>query len=287
MNEAVKTLIYVGVAVVVALVAVFTYPKQEDFQPPDLIGKTLFPSFSNPEMATDLKIVKFNEDLGQLSEFEVARDSKTGLWSIPSSSNYPADAEPQMRNAATSLIDLQVVDIVSQNANDHQLYGVIEPDKQKMEASQQGVGLLVTIEDAKGKDLAKLIIGKGVKGAEGLHFVRKPGQNPVYVAKIDPSKFPTQFDKWIERDLLKMNTLDVQQVSLENYSIIKTQTLAGPRGKLEQRFEADVAWDADKSKWKLDKLVQYKNGQPKPTELLNTEELNSQKLNDLKSCSPI
>ena len=30
MNEAIKTVIYLGVAVVVALVAVFTYPKQEE-----------------------------------------------------------------------------------------------------------------------------------------------------------------------------------------------------------------------------------------------------------------
>ncbi len=283
MNEAVKTLIYLGVAVVVALVAIFTYPTQEDFQPPDLVGKPLFADFSDPEVATELKIVKFDEDLGELSEFEVARDSTTGLWSIPSSSNYPADAETQMRDAATSLIDLQVLDIVSQNASDHQIYGVVEPDKQKLDASEQGVGLLVSVEDTKGKDLAKLIIGKAIKGVDGLHFVRKPGQNPVYVVKIDPAKFPTEFEKWIERDLLKMNTLDVQRVSLRDYSIVKTQTLAGPRGKLEQRLEADVTWDADKSKWALNKLVQYKNGEPRPTVLLDTEELNTQKLNDLKS----
>ncbi len=59
--------------------------------------------------------------------------------------------------------------------------------------------------------------------------------------------------------------------------------LAGPRGKLEQRFEADVTWDSDKSKWVLNKLVQYRNGEPRPTELLDTEELNTQKLNDLKT----
>ncbi len=127
----------------------------------------------------------------------MARDPKTGLWSIPSSSNYPADAETQMRDAATSLIDLQVLDIVSQNANDHQTYGVVEPDKQKLEASQQGVGLLVSVEDAKGKDLAKLIIGKEVKGAEELHFVSqtwpkpglrredRPGQVSHGVRKVD------------------------------------------------------------------------------------------------------
>ncbi len=283
MNEAVKTLIYVGVAIGIALITVFTYPKQDDFQPPDLVGKPLFPEFVDPEVAADLKIVKFNEEVGSLSEFEVARDPRTGLWSIPSSANYPADAETQMRDAATSMIDLQVLDVVSQNAGDQQTFGVVEPDKQKMEASQQGVGLMVTINDAKGKDLAKLIIGKGIKGKEELRFVRIPGQNPVYVVKIDPAKFPTEFEQWIERDLLKLNTLDVQRVTLKDYSIVLVQTLAGAQGQLEKRFEADVSWDSDTSKWILNRLVTYKGKEARPTELLDTEELNSQKLNDLKS----
>ena len=36
-----------------------------------------------------------------------------GLWLIPSSSNYPADAEAQMRDAATALIDVQVLGIAT------------------------------------------------------------------------------------------------------------------------------------------------------------------------------
>ncbi len=160
---------------------------------------------------------------------------------------------------------------------------MIEPDRQKLEASQEGVGLLVAVKDAKGKELAKLIIGKRVKGTEDQYFVRKPGQPPVYVVKIDPEKFPTEFEKWIERNLLKINTLDIDRVTLKDYSIITTQTLAGPRGKIEERFEAQVTWDSDQSKWVLDELVQFRNGEKKPTELLPTEELNSQKLNDLKT----
>ncbi len=228
MSEAIKTVIYLGVALVVALVAVFTYPKQESFQPPDLLGKPLFEGFSDPEQAAELQIVTIKEDVGEWTEFEVARDSQTGLWSIPSSSNYPADAEAQMRDAATSLIDLQVLGIVSENASDHETFGVIEPDKQKTEASQEGVGLLVSVSDAKGKDLAKVIIGKRVKGTEDQHFVRKPGQNPIYVVKIDPAKFPTEFEKWIERDLLKLSSFDVEHVALKDYSIIKTPSLSGP-----------------------------------------------------------
>ena len=128
MNEAIKTLIYVGAAVVVAVVAASTYPKQEDFELPDLAGKPLFEEFTDPDAASKLEILKFREDVGELSDFAVARDKEAGLWVIPSSSNYPADAETQMRDAATSLIDLKVLGVASELASEHETYGVVEPD---------------------------------------------------------------------------------------------------------------------------------------------------------------
>lgn len=279
MSDTVKTMLFATVAVVAVLVTVFTYPRQEEYRAPDLLGKPLFADFKDPSVASQLLITKFSEDLGQLTEFEVVRDAKTGLWSIPSSANYPADAEAQMRDAATSLIDLQVLGLASTAARDHQVYGVVEPDKNTLQASQQGVGLAVTVKDAKGKDLARLIIGKRVKGTEDQYFVRRPGEEPVYVVKIDPSKFPTEFDKWIERDLLKVNTLDVDRLTFKDYSVIT----AGGRGSLEERYEATVSWNSDQSKWELDNFDEFQGRVRKPSELLPTEELDTQKLNDLKT----
>jgi hypothetical protein len=283
MSESLKTILFAAVGVAAVVIAVVTYPEQEDYQPPQMVNKPLFPEFTDPSNAAKLKIAKFAEDQGQLKEFEVARDSKSGLWSIPSSANYPADAEAQMRDAATSFIDLNVIGIASEENKEHQTFGVIEPNKQKLDASESGVGLLVQFEDAKGKDLASLVIGKRVKGTEDQYFVRKPGESSVCVVKIDPSKFPTEFDKWIERDLLKINTMDVDRVQLKDYSLVTTQTLAGPRGQLDERFEALVTFSADQNKWILNDFIETRNGERKPTQLLPTEELNSQKLNDLKT----
>lgn len=285
MSHAVKTLVFAGVAVVVALIAVLTYPRQATFKAPDLVGKALFKNFTEPDAATELKIVRFSADDAKLTEFSVARDAKTGLWVIPSSSDYPADAETQMRNAATALIDLKVIGIASENKGDHALYGVIEPDKEKLDASQEGVGLLVDVRNPKGKDLAKLIVGKAVKGSEKQHFVRVPGQNVVYVVNIDPAKFPTEFEKWIERDLLKINTFDVEKISLKDYSMITSKALTGQTvlDKFEQRFEADIHWNSEKSEWLLDKLVEYQNSRPIETKLLDSEELNKTKLDDVKT----
>lgn len=285
MNHAVKTLIFAGVAGVVALIAVFTYPRQESFKAPDLVGKSLFKGFTDPDAAAELKIVKFNEDVAELTEFEVTRDPKSGLWVIPSSSGYPADADKQMRDAATALIDLEVIGVASENPTDQSLYGVIEPDKEKLDASQKGVGLLIDVRNSKGKELAHLIIGKAVKGTEGQHFVRIPGQNVIYVVKIDPAKFPTDFEKWIERDLLKIKSFDIARITLKDYSMITSKSLTGQTvlDKFEQRFEADIRWDADKSQWDLQKLVEYHDGKPTETKLLASEELNKTKLDDLKT----
>jgi hypothetical protein len=282
MNETIKTTLYILVAVVVSAAAVVTYPRQEAFELPDLVGKALFEDFTDPEAAAELYILTFREDLGEFSEFEVARDLETGLWVIPSSGNYPADADAQMRDAATSLIDLKVIGEASSLASEHETYGVIEP-KRQMDRTQSGVGRLVTFKDSGGSELAELIIGKRVKGSDDLHFVRKPDTDSVYVVKIDPEKFPTEFEKWIERDLLRLNTLDIDRFTFQDYSIVEQNTTAGPRAQRFQRFVADVAWEDDANQWNLQQLLLASDNQLKPTTLLETEELDPDQLDRLKA----
>lgn len=282
MNEAIKTVIYVTLAVVVIVGAVVSYPEEEDFKPPDLVGKPLFAEFTDPDAAAELHILEFREDVGRITEFEVARDPGTGLWVIPSSADYPADAQARVRDAATSLIDLEVLGEASKAASDHEMWGVIEPKKQ-MDAAQSGVGLLVSVKDDKGNSLAELIIGKRRKGTRYQHFVRKPGIDTTYVVRIDPTRFPTDFENWIERDLLRLNPLDVERIVLKDYSTIKKQGSTGLEGTITRRFEADITRDTQQNRWILNELVQYENNDAEPTELLDTEELNAKELEDLVS----
>lgn len=282
MNETIKTSIYVAGALLVIVGAIVAYPRQEEFKPPDLVGKPLFPDFTDPDSAAELQIVRFREDMGRISEFEVSRDSETGLWVIPSSGDYPADAESQVRDAATSLIDLEVLGEVSKAASDHETWGVVEPTQQ-MDAAQSGVGLLVHVKDARGNDLAGIIIGKRRKGAARQRFVRKPGIDTTYVVAIDPNKFPTDFEAWIDRDLLQINPLDITKVIFKDYSTIKEQGANEPGGTITRRFEAGITRDVDQGKWVLDELVQYRDNQPRPAELLASEELNAATLDDFVS----
>jgi hypothetical protein len=286
MNEQVKTLIHVGIAVVVALLV--GAELRRTYSPPPgntlkaRVGKPFFPDFKDPLAAKSLRIIRFDEKLGEApEEFEVAE--VRGRWVIPSENNYPADAQDRLRDAAAAIIDLKPIDVVSEVADDHQKLGVVEPVKGKTKAGDQGVGTLVVVQDAQGEDLFKLIVGKEASSKEenlpGLRYVRKPGEDVIWVAKIEMEKLPTEFDQWIEKDLLKLNALDVQKVTLKDFNVLRADNRFIPF----PRMDATVAWNSEKGEWQLEQLVRYADRKPVPDGLGQQEELNKQKLDDLKT----
>lgn len=286
MNEQNRTIIHVAIAAVVGLLVAYEVSTNVVRDTPkDLtLDRALYPDFKDPLAAKSLKIVKFDEKLGLLKEFEVAEVK--GRWSIPSQDNYPADAKDRLRDVATTLIDLKPIGVASEVAEDHQLYGVIEPVKGQTKAGDQGIGELVVVENEKGDDLFKLIVGKaaaaeGDTAAAGQRFVRKPGEDVVWVAKIDMTKLPVDFDQWIEKDLLQLNALDVSKVTLKDYNVLSP---AGDgRYGLFPRMEAAVAWNAEKGEWQLDQLTRYAQNKPVADGISEQEELNKTKLDELKT----
>jgi hypothetical protein len=103
----------------------------------------VFPELQDTSKLTGLKILRYDEELGETYEFEVAKNTRTGLWTIPSHSDYPADAEERVRNAANIFVGLNVLGIVTDDASEHQMFGVVEPKKDDMKAGAKGVGMLV------------------------------------------------------------------------------------------------------------------------------------------------
>jgi hypothetical protein len=100
----------------------------------------------------------------------------------------------------------------------------------------------------------------------------------VYDVKIDPDQLSTKFKDWIDKDLLKMNAFDVENVALKNYAV----SLQPPnRVLIDKRF--DLTADFKDSEWKLKELKKYLDGEGLVTALGENEELNKEKLNDLKT----
>jgi hypothetical protein len=278
MTESIRTLIFVGVAALVGLVAFFVRPRAVMEKPGAQVGQVLFEKFTNAQDAKSLEITTFDDKTADFRTFEVAQ--KNGRWVIPSHADYPADGAKQLTDAATGLLNLEALGIASESASDHVLYGVVEPSPEKLKVGDQGVGTLVDIKDAKGNDLLRLIIGKAVQGAEGQHFVRKPGQEPVYVCNVDLTKLPVDFDKWIEKDLLQLNPLDIAKVTIKDYSIIPDTSGM----YFSPRMDAIVDWNGEAGTWSLEKLDLYdEKSKPHPAGLGEQEVLNDQTLNDMKT----
>jgi hypothetical protein len=251
--------------------------------------RVLFPELSDASKAASLEIVSYDDELSTLHPFKVLQSG--GVWVLPAHQNYPADAKEQLAAAATSLVDLKMLDVVSKSPGDHETYGVIEPDPEKIKPGMTGVGQLIEIRDGSGNKLARLIVGKEDKrrvGADAsgrtLRFVRKAGQDPVYRVEVDTSKFTTSFDDWIEKDLLKLSPWDVRRLGLEDYALVAVESNGRVGVQLDRKYRVDLSYDDKDSKWSLVKLEAFsKEGEPKEEKLADGEELASGKLNDLRN----
>jgi len=251
--------------------------------------RVLFPELSDAAKAASLEIVSYDDELSTLHPFKVMQSG--GVWVLPAHQNYPADAREHLAAAATSLVDLKMLDVVSRSPGDHETYGVIEPDPEKIKPGMTGVGQLVEIRDASGNKLARLVVGKEDKrrsgeGADGppLRFVRKAGQDPIYRVQIDTSKFTTKFGDWIEKDLLKLSPWDVRRLQLEDYKLVAVESNGRVGVQQDRESKIDIAYDDKQAKWSLVRLESFAGGRDAKEETLaEGEELASEKLNDLKN----
>jgi hypothetical protein len=276
-TEGSKTGVFALIAGAVALLAWVTTAKNTvDETAASQKDKVLFEKFNDPLDASSLKIVKFDTNKQATVEFEVTKDQKSGLWSIPSRDNYPADANKQMAEAATLFVGLKSLDVASEKRVDQQLYGVLEPNTQK-EQGGDGVGMLVQMRDAKGNSLVDIIIGKETDDKK--RFLRVPNEDVIYVANIDPRPLSTDFKQWIEDDLLKLSSNDIEQIGIRDYQIVPTnQGLA-----VSRNYEADLRLINANGQWEPIQITTYGPEGKGERKLTDQEQLSATKLNDMKS----
>ena len=125
MNELRTTLALGGAAVVLAVVALVSAPGRAV---PDAffdIGEPFFPEFTDPEAASTLEVVEFDEATAAAIPFQVT--NRDGLWTIPSHNDYPADGAERLSNIAADIISVVKEDFRSDNVADHEALGVIDP----------------------------------------------------------------------------------------------------------------------------------------------------------------
>jgi len=286
------TLLYLVVGFGLLVVGWAVQPRFQARQVTAEMQEVLFPKLEDVAQAGSLEIVSYNEELAELSPFKVIKTG--GVWVLPAHDNYPADAREHLAAAATELIDMKALDVVSTSPADHETFGVIEPDPQKIEAGMTGVGKLVEIRDEAGATLARLVVGKEDRqpaGAAGgtriLRFVRKAGQDPVYRVEIDTSKFTTRFDDWIEKDLLKLSPWDVRTVLLDDYGLAAVQSNGRLMVEQQRKSRIRLGYNDQDAEWALESLEVFDpenpSAEPQLVELAEGEELASAALNDLRN----
>jgi hypothetical protein len=287
MTEPIKTIVFVVVGAAALVAAYFIDRPKQTVNVESLVGEVLNNDFE-VDAPKRLKIVRYDRQTGETRQFEVA--SVDGVWSIPSKQDYPADATRQMAAAANALIDRKILRVAAEDAQGHEELGVVDPLSSKLDSNSTGVGTRVIMTDADGKDLVDMIIGKKVKGSDGQRYVRKANQDVVYVVELNAEPLSTNFDDWIEDDLLKLSPFDIRRVFINDYSAelglgMTPDGRVAPHISWDRRNEFTVTYDNADSKWKLADIQKYDKSKKAmvPDKLAEDEELNQDSLGTLRN----
>ncbi|MFT7536542.1 MAG: hypothetical protein ACI85K_002496 [Hyphomicrobiaceae bacterium] len=215
MNDIAKTGAVLGAAALLTLLAITMKPGEVRLDLFSDQGEAFFPGFTSGEKIAELELTAYRLESSSVYAFGVKRDAK-GVWTIPSHGDYPADASDQMGKAATMMIGLKKESVVGDSKGNHAEYDVVDPLAGGVETA--GRGTRVKLKDRAGNVLADLIVGKEVEGKTGTYYCRLPDNKRVYKAKLSGS-LSTQFTDWIETDLLKAESFNIDKVTFDNYSI--------------------------------------------------------------------
>ena len=177
-------------------------------------GSLFFPDFDDPAEATRLEVHAWSKEAADMKSFAVAFED--GRWVIPTHHNYPADAVERMGKAAGSFVGVRKDIFVSELEDDHAKLGVLSPDALEGEAEDRGTR--VVLQEASGKSLVDIIVGKAVPDKTGYRYLRETGSNRVYASKLRVD-LSTRFSDWIERDLLSIKADEIVALELHPYRV--------------------------------------------------------------------
>lgn len=126
---------------------------------------------------------------------------KTGdSWGLADKSDFPVDVEP-IRKTLLTLSEMQTVEAKTKNADAYAKLGVDDV------TAPDAKSTLLTLQDASGKKLAELIVGKNHEsknyGAPGESYVRKPGDAQTWLVKgqLELREKP---EEWLQKKILEV-----------------------------------------------------------------------------------
>lgn len=169
-----------------------------------------------PVAVKSIKIANFDRDTNSPAELELQLEN--GSWNIREHESYPANNIPLVAEAVAALRDKKVLNVVSDNKDDHESYGVLELSE--MGSTGLGVGTVLTYEGKNDKPLAKLIVGRSPEGKPGQRFVRLAGQPQIYTVEFNPEILTTNFSDWVDGKLVNVGGGQVPLPNLIEYVVV-------------------------------------------------------------------
>ncbi|MDO4569594.1 MAG: DUF4340 domain-containing protein [Planctomycetia bacterium] len=246
-KEYLITLLFIFAALLVASAAWILQDESRDpYQDKSRVGELLFPELDSIVKAASLQIVDFDAASGVAKPFELRKVK--GEWTLPSHYNYPANAQEQMIQVVTSLMELRVIRLVSEDRATHGDYGVLEPDAQNVGAKEGSVGKRVVVRDEKENALLDLVIGKQVDEVSNKRYVRRAKQDAVYIVGLDPQYLTTDFAEWIDRALLELQPWEISGLYVRDYSIESLEIGPTVRGNIMLNYA-----DMEQPDWTLER----------------------------------
>lgn len=261
MNHSSQTIRFVVAAAVMAglagLTSVMTRPTPiDDFAN---VGEPFFEDFKDPNLATAVRVVAYNEETASSRVFNV--ENKDGVWRIPSHHNYPADGEDRLAKTARTLIGVKRGAVASRVAADHERFGVVDPLSDDTD-TLKGRGQRLTLYKGKNNDVAvaDLIIGKKLPEGENRYYVRHPDEKKTFITELDVD-ISTKFSDWVEADLLKLDRDDLVRLQARSTKV-EGQSFS-------ETVDATLSRDKFSDPWTLDGLNE------------ETEEVNKDGVNEM------
>ena len=231
-----KTVIGLAIVTVPVALAALFLSSGNDTTPPSTQEARLFPNLPQT-IGGAVKLTVVGPD-GSVEIDRKAVATAAGKvpddgWTLPAKGGYPVQATT-VRPVLTGLLALKTVQPMTAQPKLYDLLDLKDPGK----GSQSHA---VTVADAGGHELAKVIVGRHAEDTAGEQhdgiYVRKPGEAQTWLAK-PPLNLPGDALEWIDRKVVDIDTDTVKDVTL---APVGDKPLMVTRAKKEDKLEIQDA----------------------------------------------
>jgi hypothetical protein len=211
-----------GVALVSILLALFGLHERAAETAPQYEQTEFFPGLAaHVRDAAHIRIASKKN-----GSFDIVFVPEKG-WVLPARGDYPASFE-QVRGTLVGLAALETIEPKTARADWLHYLSLDAPD-------HGGDGVLITVSDDKGREIASLIAGKSEDigdqtGAVGL-FVRRPDETQSYLVRsvFEPRSDPAD---WIDKNVMDVDRARIREADIDPAS--------GPSYEVRRQTPADA-----------------------------------------------